>query len=167
MPIYKEIANINMFNWKQTTYSIQTNLRNVFKQQSILLPEPNEYIRKIGEHFISFIHKIDTQSNVIQFNSEINMYHKYCSEGVESVTQYWIGEIGMFIIKTVGHKFLKIGVLSGDGEKQLISDVLYIKKLVQQFCNLELEQFYELDSIVIGVMVGKNSGQMNLKEMIN
>jgi hypothetical protein len=60
MPIFKEINNINIFSlWKQTLNNIPINTKNTQKQAALLLPEPGEYIRKIGEHFISFIHKLD------------------------------------------------------------------------------------------------------------
>ena len=47
MPIFKEINNINLFPmWK---------LQNNFGATGTS-SEPSEYIKKIGEHFVSFIH---------------------------------------------------------------------------------------------------------------
>ncbi len=60
MPIFKEMNNINMFPlWKQIQNNIPTKEGSV-KSLSILLQDAGDYIRKIGEHFISFIHKLDS-----------------------------------------------------------------------------------------------------------
>jgi len=50
MPIFKEINNINIFPmWK-----LQNNFGSTSGGN-----ESSDYIRKIGEHFVSFIHKLD------------------------------------------------------------------------------------------------------------
>ena len=62
MPIFKELNNINMFPlWKQQSVNTIPTMKSTNqKQMNLMLPEAGDYIRKIGEHFISFIHKLDS-----------------------------------------------------------------------------------------------------------
>ena len=51
MPILKEVNNIPLFPLWKSSLSL--------KKDTFLPQEPGDYIRKVGEHFISFIHKLD------------------------------------------------------------------------------------------------------------
>ena len=79
MPIYKELSNLHLLpQWKHLlggssnlssgagnsmlNPSLRQRLGNALEQQPSKLnqlAEPSEYMRRIGEHFISFIHKLD------------------------------------------------------------------------------------------------------------
>ncbi len=49
--------------------------------------EPGEYVRKVGELFIAFIHKLD-QNGIIEKEEKERVYE----EGMSS-SEFWIGEI--------------------------------------------------------------------------
>ena len=68
MPIYKELSNVHILPvWKQknssgaslTTSYLNSALKGRLANALDQLAEPQQYIRKIGEHFVSFIHKLD------------------------------------------------------------------------------------------------------------
>ena len=118
MPIYKEISNISVFPlWKHVqSASIPINLKSSQRQVALLLPEASEYIRKIGEHFISFIHKLDSSQITVDFDQRIALYQSYCvpqqTRMLSSSSEYWINELGKFLVQTITQKYLKINSLS-------------------------------------------------------
>ncbi|CDW77287.1 UNKNOWN [Stylonychia lemnae] len=187
MPIFKELNNISIFPlWKQASNSgIQINQKQTQKQQmSILLPESSEYIRKIGEHFISFIHKLDSSQITATLDKTLNLYQIYSYDlhasnqhhTIQSASEYWIGEIGKYLVSTLSNKYMKINILSADGERQLIADIIYIKKLLSQFCNPHTlispddgKGIFEImDSIVIGLVANKKlASDSSISEIID
>lgn len=96
--------------------------------------DASDYVKRIGEHFISFIHKLDQAAILNDFDREIALYQKYCDPDVKdhitSCSEFWISQIGNFLASTLSSKYMKITTLSGDGEKQLLVDILYIRKLL-------------------------------------
>jgi len=82
MPIFKELANLNQFSfWK--------SLQQVFK------PSPQEYIRKIGEHFIAFIHKLDSSECGAECSEALYPSGMSCGE-------YWVQAVGVYLLDSVG-----------------------------------------------------------------
>ena len=130
MPIFKEINNINLFPmWKlQNNYGAATG-------------EASEYIRKIGEHFVSFIHKLD-QSEVLANNKDSS--------------DFWISLLGTFLVNTLSQKYLKINSFSQAAEKQLLTDLAYFRKLISQFITTTFEIF---DTLTLGMSVTKKEAE--------
>ncbi len=89
--------------------------------------EASDYIRKIGEHFIAFIHKLD-QSGTIEENWDIVPYHKYIDSSIASISSYWISKIATYLTNALSQKYLRINQITNEG--QLIVDLLYIRKLL-------------------------------------
>ena len=106
--------------------------------------EPNEYIKKIGEHFVSFIHQLD-QSQVLQ---------SYQDSQISS--DFWISLIGNYLVNTISQKYLKINSFSGQAERQLISDIIYIRKLISQFISGNFEIF---DTLVLAFTASKKDAE--------
>ena len=86
--------------------------------------EPGDYIRKVGEHFISFIHKLDQAG--VTAKMENSLYGG-------NATDYWLNMVGTHILHVLSQKYMRINMLSSEGEKQLIADIVYIRKLIGQF----------------------------------
>ena len=88
--------------------------------------EPGDYIRKVGEHFISFIHKLDQAG--VTAKMENSLYGG-------NATDYWLNVVGTHMLQVLSQKYMRINMLSSEGEKQLIADIVYIRKLIGQFLN--------------------------------
>lgn len=52
-----------------------------------------------------------------------------------SATDYWLNVIGAHIVQVLCQKYMRINILSSEGEKQLFGDIVYIRKLIGQFLN--------------------------------
>mmetsp|Transcript_8651 Transcript_8651/g.6406 ORF Transcript_8651/g.6406 Transcript_8651/m.6406 type:complete len:104 (+) Transcript_8651:203-514(+) len=58
MPIFKELNTMSSFSvWSLSGSAIPSSSKSW-----PALPEHSEYMRKVGDHFISFIHKLDASS---------------------------------------------------------------------------------------------------------
>lgn len=114
-------------------------------------------MRKIGEHFISFIHKLDTQ--LLDGAHDVALYQRYCDAQVRSPGEHWIGCIGDFIAQTLSAKYLKIPSLSQEGERQLVTDVIYARKLLSRFVTQAIAAkrgtFEIIDSILVACSTAK------------
>ena len=61
---------------------------------------------------------------------------------------------------------MKINTLSSEGERQLLVDIMYIRKLLAQFVKQPEEMFDILDTIVVGLLISKRvAGVMPLEEI--
>jgi hypothetical protein len=93
MPVIKELNNIPHFPlWKQTGRPPADKT----KAQTFVLSLPSEtsdYMRKIGEHFISFIHKLDSAVE----EQDLDLYQKAFDVSTKSVGEYWIGYLGDYM----------------------------------------------------------------------
>ena len=143
MPIAKEIVNIPHYPlWRQTN------------RQSA---EASDYMRKIGEHFISFIHKLDSQ--LLEGENVVALYQRHCDAQVRSAGEYWIGFVTDFIAQTVSAKYLKIPSLSQEGERQLMTDAIYARKLLSKFVTqasaAKRGTFEIIDSILVACSTAK------------
>lgn len=47
-----------------------------------------------------------------------------------TATDYWLNVVGTHIIQVLSQKYMRINMLSSEGEKQLIADIVYIRKLI-------------------------------------
>lgn len=94
MPIAKELLTLPFYPlWKLTPYKSVMGGNKLF---SMSLPsEASDYIRKIGEHFISFIHKLD-QSGLVE-GWDLACYQRYVDSEAQSVSSLWISTIGTYI----------------------------------------------------------------------
>ena len=113
MPIFKELHNIPYFPlWKQSSLHTQSAKKDALSPTKLYLQslpsESSDYIRKIGEHFISFIHKLDQSDLAKTLDPEIALYAKYCGVPSESISDFWIGHISSFLASTLSQKYLKI-----------------------------------------------------------
>ena len=53
----------------------------------------------------------------------------------DNATDYWLNVVGTHIVQVLSQKYMRINMLSSEGEKQLIADIVYIRKLIGQFLN--------------------------------
>jgi len=60
MPIFKELSNLHLFTfWKSTSGASTAKGVSMGMEAARVMPEPGEWVRRVSEHFISFIHKLD------------------------------------------------------------------------------------------------------------
>ena len=82
--------------------------------------EVSDYMRRIGEHFISFIRKLDQY---------------YTQEEIQDDTQQeWLNKLARYLCAVLCLKYNRIKKI-GDkvSADQLVSDIAYFKKLMVQF----------------------------------
>ena len=129
--------------------------------------EASDYIRKIGEHFISFIHKLDQAQITQDLDIDIDLYKTH-NQSFSSVSDYWINQLGTFLISCLSQKYLKIPTLSADSEKTLLVDLLYIRKLLSQFLSpssssdedSNTTQFEIFDTLIFALIISKRDGEI-------
>jgi len=77
--------------------------------ETLQAPEPSEYIRKIGNHFISFIQQLDSffdeEMKAVQENQE--QKHILKDPDVQrNFAEYFITTLGKYIETTLSQKYL-------------------------------------------------------------
>jgi len=71
-------------------------------------------------------------------------------------SDFWISLIGNYLVNTISQKYLKINSFSAHAEKQLITDIVYFRKLISQFISCPFEIF---DTLVLGMTASKKEAE--------